>query len=76
MLGPGAFNLEARQAWRVRTRVETNWRTQLLLLFAFVVAGVIAWNRVQARLAEQDAEAEGAAAAETTDVVDVEIVAD
>jgi len=47
-----------------------------LLLFAFVVAGVIAWNRVQARLAEQDAEAEGAAAAETTDVVDVEIVAD
>jgi len=56
----------------VRARVQSNWRTRLLLLLAFVAAGVIAWHRVSEREAEEAAESR--ASAPSGDVVEVEIV--
>ncbi len=61
----------------MRARVESTWRTRLLFLAAFVLAGVIAWSRVQTRIAEERQAAEAAERAPAEDdVIDVEIIVD
>lgn len=58
----------------MRARVQSSWRTSLLLFLAFVAAGVIAWHRVQRREADPP-ESPPPAPAERG-VVEVEIVAE
>ena len=65
----------------MRARVELNWRTRFLFLLVFVAAGVIAYQRVQARMAEERAAAQeestpGEGTSGQGDVVEVEIVAE
>ncbi|MCA9610923.1 MAG: hypothetical protein KC619_35255 [Myxococcales bacterium] len=57
----------------MRVRVKSSWRTRLLLLLAFVAAGLIAYMRVQGRVPEPR---EAPAPAPPEGVVDVEIVAE
>ncbi|HBQ20078.1 MAG TPA: hypothetical protein DEF51_56115 [Myxococcales bacterium] len=39
----------------MRYRVQGSWRTRVLLMIAMIVAGVIAWFRVEDQLAERAA---------------------
>jgi len=57
----------------VRSRVQSSWRTRLLLFIAFVAAGLIAYHRVQEREPEPPP---GPTSEASRDVVEVEIVAE
>ena len=70
--GEGAFNDGPGHDRAMRVRVESSWTTRVLFLVVFVVAGVIAWYRVQGRL---EVERAGVARQErpSTDGVEVEV---